>query len=60
MTSRALIVPIVELKPHPPAYGELRLRRGSWDQLQASRAYREKTETVEAAKEPAMILDVEV
>jgi hypothetical protein len=60
MNSRALIVPVVELQPHPLPYGELRLRRGRWDQLQASRAYREKSEFPEAVKERAPVIDVEV
>jgi hypothetical protein len=41
MTSHALIVPTIDLQPNPPPYGELRMRKGAWDQLQASKAYQE-------------------
>ncbi|WP_398471554.1 hypothetical protein [Tardiphaga sp.] len=41
MTTRALVVKTIDLKPNPPPYGELHLRKGAWDQLQASKAYRE-------------------
>lgn len=41
MTSRALTVPTIKVQPNPPPYGELRLRKGAWDQLQASKAYSE-------------------
>jgi hypothetical protein len=40
MTLRALTVPTINVQPNPPPYGELHLRKGAWDQLQARRAYR--------------------
>jgi hypothetical protein len=39
MTTRALTIQPVELRPNPPPYGRLSLRIGAWDQLQAQRAY---------------------
>ncbi|MES2027986.1 MAG: hypothetical protein V4477_02290 [Pseudomonadota bacterium] len=51
MTSRALIVQPVELKPNPPPYGRLSLRMGAWDQLQAKRAYDDHREPPEEPSE---------
>lgn len=56
MTSRALVVQTVELKPNPPPYGRLSLRTGAWDQLQAKRAYDDHHEP----PEPPVELDKKV
>lgn len=59
MTSRALVVQTIDLKPHPPPYGELHLRKGAWDQLQASKAYRETlSEADEAIQRRALDLEI--
>jgi hypothetical protein len=60
MTSRALMMQPVELRPYPPPYGEWRPRKGAWDQLQASRAYHDTLhERADPAERP-VALDVEV
>jgi hypothetical protein len=41
MSSRALVIQPVELKPHPLPYGRLSVGSGVWDQMQAQKAYEE-------------------
>jgi hypothetical protein len=41
MTSKALIIVPVDLKPNPLPYGRLPLKQGVWDQVQATKAYGE-------------------
>jgi len=53
MTSKALIVPAVDLKMNPPPYGKLHLPQGAWDQLQARKAYEESDAVPEAGRNPA-------
>lgn len=60
MTSRSLIVPTIDLQPNPPPYGELRMRKGAWDQLQASRAYRETLHDKTPPFEHRSALDLEI
>jgi hypothetical protein len=60
MTSRALIAPITELRPYPLPYGELRLRKGKWDQLQASKAYHDVLRDGVVLPEPSKVLDLEI
>jgi hypothetical protein len=60
MTSRALTVPTIRLQPHPPPYGELRLRKGAWDQLQANRAYQETFEDKNVPPTRKAALDLKI
>lgn len=60
MTSRALIVPTIDLSPNPPPYGELHLRKGAWDQLQASRAYQETVQDGDLDAASSATLDLEI
>lgn len=60
MTSRALMIPTIDVQPNPPPYGELRLRKGAWDQLQASRAYQETFQDGALPPDRKAALDVEI
>jgi hypothetical protein len=60
MSTRALIVPTVNLKPNPPPYGELRIRKGAWDQLQASRAYQQTLHDRDLPAPKKAALDLEI
>ena len=60
MTSRALIVPAIDLQPNPPPYGELRMRQGLWDRLQANRAYQETLLDAEMPQKPKAALDLAI
>lgn len=60
MTSRALIVPIVNAKPNPPPYGALRIGKGAWDQLQASKAYQDTLQDGERPLDRKAALDLKI
>ena len=60
MSSRALIAPIINLQPNPLPYGELRVRKGAWDQLQASKAYQESVQGGNVAAIRKAALDLEI
>lgn len=60
MTLRALSVPTVNLQPNPPPYGELRLSKGAWDQLQARKAYQAPSRDGELPAERTVALDLEI
>ncbi len=60
MTLHALTIPTVNLQPNPPPYGELHLRKGAWDQLQARKAYRAPLldDDLHLAREVALDLEI--